>query len=226
MGGTLKKSDIQAVVFDIDGTLYDINDVIKSVYRTQVEFVQKNTGMSAEAVEILFGENFILPYRSEKARSATELFGKLGLDLENWSKYKSSHFDVDAIDASKSISQETMVAIKQKYELFAITSNTKDNAFEVLSRIGIDYKLFTEIYTSDNVMLKGPFQKKRVMELICKKYGLNPRNMLSIGDRYETDIRPMLELGGRGLLLNSPDGLMDYIENADGHLKSEKYKLF
>lgn len=50
--------------------------------------------------------------------------------------------------------------------------------------------------------------------------------MLSIGDRYETDIRPMLELGGNGLLLYSPDGLMDYIKSDYGYFKSEKYKLF
>lgn len=226
MDEALNKDVIQAVVFDIDGTLYDINDVIQSVYQTQLSFVKKKTGMSAEAIEIIFREKSILPYKSENAKSATELFGKMGLDLDEWSKYKSANFDVQAIDISKAICQETMVAMGQKHMLFAVTSNVVHNTFQVLNRLGISSNVFTEIYTSDNYRLEETFQKKSVFEFICKKYKLVPQKMLSIGDRYETDIRPMLELGGSGLLLYSPDGLMDYIKSKYGDFKSEKYKLF
>lgn len=161
MGEALNIDVFQAIVFDIDGTLYDISDVIKLVYQTQISFVQEKTGMSVEAIEIFFRENSILPYKSENAKSATELFGKMGLDLEEWDEYKSKHFDVCAIDISKAICQETMVSMGQKHKLFAVTSNVIHNVFQVLNRLGISSNVFTEIYTSDNYRFKGPFQKKK-----------------------------------------------------------------
>ena len=45
------------------------------------------------------------------------------------------------------------------------------------------------------------------MEYLAKEEGISFSSMLSIGDRYLTDVKPMVSLGGKGILLRTPKAL-------------------
>lgn len=218
--------NFEVLTIDIDGTLYDIQDVIQTVYQAQVDFVHEKTGMAIKDIKNIFWKNCIFSYKSEKARSATELFGRIGLNLEEWSKYKSRHFNVSCINLSKAVKPDTIKELSLNYKLFALTSNTEYNAIKIFERIGIERRYFSRIITSDNYLQDGPFDKKKIMKSISEELAVCPKNMLSIGDRYDTDIRPMLEIGGNGLLLYEPRGLENFVQGVFADEKKDTYKYY
>ena len=56
-----------------------------------------------------------------------------------------------------------------------------------------------------------------------------PKNasILSIGDRYETDIKPMIMLGGDGVLVNSPHSVSIFLEDmVNERIGTDGYTFF
>ena len=59
------------IIFDMDGTLYDLQDVAGMNYRMEVEFYSTARGLPEEEAESVLAANSILSYASEKAHSAS-----------------------------------------------------------------------------------------------------------------------------------------------------------
>ena len=96
----------ELIIFDVDGTLYALNDVVRSNYDVQLEFFSHEMNITQKEAEEIFTQNSILPYKSEKAKSATEFFLKNGLDYDKWKIYRETHFSPEAIDRTKAVSEE------------------------------------------------------------------------------------------------------------------------
>lgn len=195
------------IIFDLDGTLYDLKDVHSSNYVLQVEFLQRNMGITyAEAVHRL-EQNGVYPVITNQSKSATEYFARLGLDMEQWKQYRESHYDASKIDKSKAVPNSTIKEFAEICPLVLLSSNSYENILKILDYIEIDSKLFKAIYCSDNTLLNEPFNKKRAIQIISHDFKVDYCNMLSIGDRYQTDVAPIEELGGNGIVINHPTQL-------------------
>ena len=195
------------IIFDLDGTLYDLKDVHEANYVLQVQFLQHQLGMSdSEAVSML-EKNGVYPVISDHSKSATELFARLGLDMNEWIHYREANFDVTKIDKSKAVSNSAIEKFAELCPLVLLSSNTYENILKVLDYVEIDSKLFKAIYSSDNTFLNEPFNKKRAMQIISHDFKIDYCNILSIGDRYQTDVAPIEELGGNGIVINHPTQL-------------------
>ena len=78
------------------------------------------------------------------------------------------------------------------------------------------------IYCTDNNPGRNPFSKTSAFEGIITKTGTAPEKVLSIGDRYSTDIEPLLNLGGHGVLVSGPEDLQKvYDELSAGIIHKE-----
>ena len=195
------------IIFDLDGTLYDLKDVHVANYALQVQFLQHQLKISnSDAVSIL-ETNCIYPIITDNSKSATELFARLGLNMGDWKLYRESYFDASAIDKSKAISEETIKGFAQICPLVLLSSNSLQNILKTLNYLGINNKLFNTIFCSDNTPTDAPFNKKQAMQIIAKKYKVEYNDIVSIGDRYQTDVIPMLELGGHGIVVGMPIAL-------------------
>ncbi len=211
-----KKMNFKLLIFDMDGTLYDLNDVLSMNYSMQIAFFSRKTKMDAEEAIRLFNKNGIFPYICKESKSATEFFASNGLSKIEWNNFRESHFDIDKINVTKAVDSSCIVNNSQRYKLVLLTSNSYNNVVNILERLSIPLSSFTEIVTSDICYNLPNFNKKDAMRLISSKYGIPFSSILSIGDRYSTDIAPMLELGGYGALLKSPQWmhhLLDDINN-------------
>lgn len=195
---------VQLIILDLDGTLYDINDVIQSVYQTQVMFLCSKLHKSENEVVTFLSQQKIYPYVSKDSRSATELFESLGIDKKEWKEYRNEHFEVDFIQKEKAVKKEIINRLTSKRITILLSSNTISTIEKILTRLCISKDLFSEIVCSDRFPVNRPFNKKEAINYLSSKYKIPCSSMLSIGDRYQTDIVPMLELGGKGVLLKSP----------------------
>ena len=192
------------IIFDLDGTLYDLKDVHEANYVLQVQFLQHQLGMSdSEAVSML-EKNGVYLVINDHSKSATELFARLGLDMNVWIHYREANFDVTKIDKSKAVPNSTIKEFAELCPLVLLSSNSYENILKILDYIEIDSKLFKAIYCSDNTLLNEPFNKKRAIQIISHDFKVDYCNMLSIGDRYQTDVAPIEELGGNGIVINHP----------------------
>lgn len=222
-----KSRQYDLLILDMDGTLYDINDVIRATYRMQVEFYSQYTGKTSEQVEKIFEENDIRPFVSESTKSATEFFISNGIDGKEWSEYRKLNFDVTNIDKKKAVKQELIEELSKSYPIVLLSTNTKESISKVLRRIEINEGVFKDIVCSDNMNIV-PFNKENAISEIIIRYGCKPDRILSIGDRYQTDIVPMLKLGGDGVVVEDPIGTSLLLRSLlNGTIeRNEKYKLY
>lgn len=194
----------KTLIFDLDGTLYNLNDVIEMSYQMQLSFASKKMRLSLEETEKMFRENNIYSQKNMNSQSATELFEKWGFDIKEWSQYRSTRFDVSKINIDNLNTSKILADLSRKYELILCSSNVIDIVLNILRRLDISDSLFSDIYCSNNNINTG-FSKFEVFRHLALKY--NSGELLSIGDRYKTDIEPALKNKIDGFLVNSPRDL-------------------
>lgn len=210
------------IVFDFDGTLYDISGVREMMFRIESDFLCEHAGMSRdEARNFMLSEKIITANPSE-AKSATECFIRMGISPEIWKSYRTERFDFSCIDPQKAARQEIIEGFRNYGDIILLSSNTLNTIHEIMRRINIDPSIFSSITCSDTVT--GKFSKREIFaELI------HGGDVLSIGDRYNTDILPLLRLGGRGVLVDGPQSLPNVLHDMkNGGLKedSDSYNYF
>lgn len=206
----------ELILFDMDGTLYDLQDVADTNYRMEVAFYSASCGLTEEDTQSIFDANFILPYASDKARSATEFFSRSGLDLAAWLEFRDRHFNVSQIDMRKAIDAQTVRAFSRLGKLILLTSNSFRNVQKVLEKLELSTEDFEGIVCSDHHYPYPKFNKQQAMLYIMETFGLEPAGCISIGDRFQTDIAPMLTLGGTGILVRHPKALENVLQFLKG----------
>ena len=215
------------IIFDVDGTLYDLNDVVEANYNMQVDFYAQHKQLTYDEVRKIFSDNSILPYKSEKARSATEFFLKNGIDSHTWESYRNIHTSPSHIHIETAASNSLLTMYSTLTRLVLLSSNTEENIQKTLSRINIDNALFDAVFSSSSDFGPKPFNKSEMIKYILQTYDLIPSEVLSIGDRYETDIAPLISMGGDGALLKTPQSLKEiYSDLVNGTLETSETGLY
>lgn len=225
----MEKMNIKSklIIFDMDGTLYDLQDVIDMNYKMQMDFYSEYYGLSYDETEHIFQEHDIFPYISAKSKSATEFFEKSGMSIKQWQAYRKEHFDVKKIDAGKAVENHILQKFHLIYHTVLLTSNSWENVKRVFRHLNISLDNFDGIVCSDYGYPYEIFDKYHAMKHIMEKTASEPGKCLSIGDRYETDIAPMLKLGGMGIVVKQPGALSDvYKYLAGGKACNENFDVY
>lgn len=216
------------IIFDMDGTLYDLDDVVGSNYTMQIDFLSKKKGFSRKDAVCFLEEHHIYPEMREDSKSATELFLEIGFNKQEWSSFRESRFDVEKIKKSKATDEKVVKSFSQFGIIVLLSSNAYCIIERVLDRLDISPNIFNHIICSDKFPYDEPFKKQLAMNFLAKKYNVCYSNIYSIGDRYATDILPLLELGGKGILLRKPSFMSSVLSDfASGSLITcEEYSFY
>ena len=207
------------IVFDMDGTLYDLSDVMSTVYETQVSFLCEGMGWpEGKAIQFL-EENDIEPHVTKASRSATELFMRLGFGRKEWAEYRQKHFPIENVDPAKAVSPILLGRFAKLGDIVLLTSNTSKVCRGILARIGMAENPFVKTVCSDTTGEEIPFDKYHEMKKLMDAHTYD--TLISIGDRYQTDIMPALKLGGCGCLVSGCNSLGKVCDDlGSGHLCS------
>lgn len=215
------------IIFDMDGTLYDLNDVVQMSYDMQVEFLSTKRNISREEAISFLASNHVYPEMKKDSKSATELFLKLGYDKEEWSLFRNSRFQVNRICKEKAIDESVIRSFSLIGRIVLLSSNAYSIIKSVLKHIEISSSVFDDVLSSDRFPYNVPFNKKLAMQYLADKYQVSYKDMISIGDRYSTDLLPMIDLGGKGILLKQPQFLRMVLMDLKNHnLKTCDYYEF
>ncbi len=192
------------IVFDMDGTLYDLEDVMAMNYKTQCDFLIEKEKLSENDVGTLFASNHIYPEMRKDSRSCTEFFERRGIDKKEWNRFREDHFNESSILKENAVSNAVLEKFLEYYTLILLTSNSRKNVRKVLSYIDVKDTNFTEIICNDFNKINGEYNKKKAFDYIVSNYNIQAEEILSIGDRFETDIKPSLIVGGDGVQIKKP----------------------
>ena len=216
------------IIFDMDGTLYDLDAVMPIIYETQIAFLRLKTNVSRDEAVSFFSDNCVFPFVSEKSRSATRLFQESGFDLQEWNEFREARFPFDAIDPNAAVSMKMMEEFRQLGTCVLVTSNSLNNVDRVLDKISLRPTVFNRIVCNDATSDKRPFEKMDAFRRLFDDYSMQPHQAFSIGDRFPTDIEPMLSLGGNGVLVSTPESLQRVLMDlsAGTLVTCDAYKYF
>ena len=137
------------IVFDVDGTFYDINNVVARNYEIQIDFIMGKTSRSRPEVIAYFERNGIFPRMTASSKSATELFLREGYSRAEWNAFREERFPVDAIDCSSAVDLSTIERFKSISRCVLLSSNSFSTIMKILNRLGLPVDLFDTIVCSD-----------------------------------------------------------------------------
>lgn len=218
-------SEIKAVLWDIDGTVFSSEDIIGDTYRQGFESYRARTGRPAEMPEHA-------KIMDQIGRPIVEIFRNLAPDLSSEERTELSEEIlaklVENINAGRGTyypgAIETIQEIHNRgYALYG-ASNGRYPYVEAILRYSGVFDLFTAIPVVDNRAIKN---KTDLVKHILESGGLEPHNAILVGDRY-SDRDAALENGvffaacrfghgtpeeweGARIFLDEISGLLDYL---------------
>ncbi|MBQ1787312.1 MAG: HAD family hydrolase [Erysipelotrichaceae bacterium] len=216
--------ETKLIIFDMDGTVYDMGDMAENLYDISVAYLMDRFHYSFEDAIIFLKENQIFPYPLSGSNSSTQLFVQMGADLHHWNEYRSARYDFDRIRKENAIREEDLLFFKEIAPIVLLTNNTTRNTERVLDHIGIDLTLFDKVQCNDDP--RATVSKASAMKRLIEEYHIQPEEALSIGDRYQIDARPMLELGGKAIIVKNPSAFRKIISDYPELKNCEDYTCY
>ncbi|MCK5580574.1 MAG: HAD family hydrolase [Candidatus Omnitrophica bacterium] len=206
-----KLSKIKCLCFDIDGTLYDLRVMRKTMFKKLI--------LSLFSKNITFKEICILNcYRKtlEAFRNGVEITNKSLSQLHTSSVSEKMHCTSEMINqvVGKWMTdvpcdkihnyvwpdmKNTLVKLKDKGYHLAVLSDYP--AKEKVNAMGLD-GIFEAILSCQDLDSNGYKPNTNGFRKIAKHFDLNPCECIYIGDSYERDIRGAIENQMHAILLN------------------------
>ena len=184
---------MKAIIFDLDDTLYDCTGSLLEASRRRAAKVMVEAGLKCTEEEALSMQKELSEKYGPYYLVFNEIAKKFGLDNEfvdsalkayNSDEVSDIQLFPDVVPTLEKLAQE-------KYKLFLLTTGIHRRQRKKIERLKLD-PYFDEIIVNDQevgLLMNDCF------EAILKKYSLNPRNVVVVGDRVREELRIAKSLG-------------------------------
>lgn len=195
--------DVKALVFDLEGTLYNSKELVNE-WRSQVfKLVEEKTGLSEEEilkeflkiVEELKGQGFRRP-------PVSMIVERVGILREDF--YKA----IESVDPSKYVDpdpelRKTLEHMRGKWRLAMLTNLSRKSTLNLLKALGLDADIFDPLITASE-MKKGkpdpePFRR------VIKELSVDPSSIMMVGDSISSDLAPAKKVGMKTALISEQE---------------------
>jgi phosphoglycolate phosphatase/putative hydrolase of the HAD superfamily len=195
---------VQAILFDMDSTLYS-----HPLYaQTQIDLpVAKLAGLRGKSFEEMRED--IKRYREDWAASHEgqsvslgNVFTAFGISIEESIRWRETLYEPEKYLAPDEKLRSSLSVLGASRVLAVLTNNPVAIAQRTLAALGVE-DLFQVIVGLDTCGVSKPHKAPFIKALeLC---GTAAADCLSVGDRYDIDIRLPLELGMGGILVDGAE---------------------
>ena len=197
-------SAARGLLFDIDGTLYDNAAYLASHRQSLLERLAMELRRSYDDVRHEVREvQDRLGAELGRRPSLAITFLEFGVTMEQNVAWRSKLLKPERYLSRDPRVAEVLSELAGRFRLAALTNNPGDVARRTLSCLGIP-EVFADIVALDDTMASKPDPEPFRAGLAA--LGLPAGQVVMIGDRYDVDIAPAVELGMRAVLV---DGVED-----------------
>lgn len=173
------------LIFDLDGTIYDSDNPISKVINYKIKKYIMKIGKLSDSEYINLEKNVPdLMTALKKLKINKSQFYKTIYETIDYNKY----FHKDFVLRNMLLNLKPIKII--------CTNSCKYHVKNVLFNLGIN-DLFYEIYCTDEFP-----DKRKIYELVLKKYKILPEQICVIGDNYEVDLLPAKQLGFKTIYIS------------------------
>jgi len=196
---------ISGIVFDIDRTLYTNEEYVEHQVQVLYERFAKEKGVEVDEVVAqvdAYREQFARENEGRK-QSLGNSFAALGVPMEQSVRWREQEMQPERYLSTDHELRETLKRLTgnngSSVPLVALTNNPVLIGTRALRALGVE-SFFIDVVGLDSAMQSKPDLggfKAAFARLDCPN-----SEILSVGDRYEIDIAPALELGAGGILVS------------------------
>jgi phosphoglycolate phosphatase/putative hydrolase of the HAD superfamily len=193
------KGEPRALVFDLDNTLYTNPGYAAFQEDVLVTRLGRELGLDAEAAAAR-----IAGLRAERAAaglgktSLGRLFDALGVDIATSVRWREECVEPEDWLSRDSRLDRALAALSKRFVLALVTNNPRLIGEKSLRALGVRAR-FTVLVGLDDTFSGKPAPEP--FALAASRLGLDPRLCVSIGDRFDVDLVPAMELGMGAILV-------------------------
>ena len=193
--------DVKGIIFDIDGTLYTSEEYVFEQVDVQVRHFAKLKSISVEAARKMvedYKAKWAETHNGEKI-SLAKTMAAFGISVAESIQWRKTLIKPEMFLSRDEKLVKTLENLKSKYKIICVTNNPVFTARKTLEAIGVS-EFFPEIIGLDTTGLSKPHYLPFSMAL--EKLGLNAKNCVAVGDRFNIDIELPVKMGMGGILVD------------------------
>lgn len=196
---------LQAIIFDIDSTLYTNKEYAIYQNDIQIRHFARLEGMDyEEAVErVADTRSQWSAQHGGQSLSLGNTFCLLGHPIEESIRWREELLEPEQFLRRDEKLKATLSQLQKRFKLGCLTNNPVLVGRRTLAALGVE-KCFPVVVGLDSCRASKPHPAP--FKLMVEQLGCPPEHCLSVGDRYHIDLALPLELGMGGILV---DGVAD-----------------
>jgi putative hydrolase of the HAD superfamily len=186
----LSAAGIKALVFDLDGTLYQDDRLGEEVSSSANRYIAELKGISVSRAEAML----------QQARDCGDGMGgtlsravlALGGNLQQMHQRLSRDVHPEGVLTEDPRVPELLKKLAPRFDLHIYTNNNQELSGRIMTQIGVA-GLFQKVFTIED--FGRPKPDKTALFNILESIGRKPAETLFIGDRYQVDLQLPESLG-------------------------------
>lgn len=192
------------VILDLDATLYPRSDYVAWVSAMVSAMLREQQGAStAEAGRVADRLRDTLA-ADWHGSSVSSFLGGIGVSREAWEAYRTEHFVPAQFVSLAPRVADSVACLSESLKVALLTNNTRHGALGLLAAIGVPADAFAVILCADDPGHKLK-PHEQAFTTTAKSLGVHPAETVSVGDRYDTDVAPLVAAGGSGITVSGPE---------------------
>lgn len=203
---------VEGVLFDIDNTLYEHRDYVDHQIAVLTRRLAEVLGRSYEevATEVEEQRKDAAEARGGRRPSLGNAFLEFyDIPITTSVAWREELIEPEAYLSKDWELRERFELLSQRAAICAVTNNPLSIGERTLKALGIG-DLLPVVSGLDTSGVSKP--NPRPFEVALEYLALPPGELIAVGDRYEIDLEPIIDLGGGGVLLEGRSDLLAFLD--------------
>jgi FMN phosphatase YigB (HAD superfamily) len=203
--GPVGADGIGCVVFDLDGTLYPLEEFAVDYAALLRDAVLELSSCTREDCEEMVCR---LMGGGEGARgSVTAIVESAGVPILAWNNFRDSRLRRPTSIRLNSSITTAVKTLATRIPVALVTNSTTKLAHGCLSAVGLKDDDFSVLVAADSGLAPKP-STAPFLE-VARLVPCEPAALFGIGDRWNMDVAPLIELGGGGICVSKPSDVVE-----------------